>query len=313
MKLNLSRFGPRLSFTFNSYIPTKNYSLSHFTGDSKNMVSFATHIQQISFGALYCKFNNYNFYSKGHPLLENFEIINNQFSSKLPIFKKRYRFFYFDREETNYYKRKDYFSNNENDFPLKEEDKISYIRSIHDFNKYYLFQKLNFKKDINIDKDTLVIHIRTGDIFYHDWHSLYAQNPVSYFLKISENYKKVLVVSGKEKNNPVISSLKKYDKFKFQSSSFINDFNLLLNAENLATSGVSAFPIAAALMSQKLKNFYHSNLYLKEHLNPTMIDPTKVNINTYEIVGGIIPTKFKKSEKNIKKLLDEDVEKIIKI
>ena len=90
---NLSRFGPRLSFVFNRFIPTRNYSLTHITGDRENMVSFATHIQQLTLGALYSNFHNYNFYSRSHPYLEDFLIKNDTLSSYFSFLKKRYRFF----------------------------------------------------------------------------------------------------------------------------------------------------------------------------------------------------------------------------
>ena len=64
---------------------------------------------------------------------------------------------------------------------------------------------------------------------------------------------------------------------------------------------------------EKLENFYHSDLYLNEHLNPEMLDRTKVNIHSYKIVNGIMPTKFKKTKENLQKLSDDDVTKIIKI
>ena len=60
---NLRRFEPRVSFKLNKFIPTNNYSLTHYKGDNyRDMISFATNVQQITLGALYCKFNNYNFY-----------------------------------------------------------------------------------------------------------------------------------------------------------------------------------------------------------------------------------------------------------
>ena len=309
---NLSKFGPRISYKVNRYIPTKNYSVSHYVGN-ENRVSFATNVQQITLGSLYCKFNNYNFYSKNHPYFKDFEIINHKSSSYFHYFKKRYRFFYFNRPETNFFDRNNYFDNKENDFPLLETDKINYINSFHKFNKDYLFHKLLIKKNLNIDDDTLVIHIRTGDIFYNDWHSLYSQNPLNFYLKISEDYDKVLIVSGTEKNNPLFEKLKKNDKFRFQSETFIEDFNTLLNAKNLATSGVTAFPLTAALMSQKIENFYHSDIYLNEHLNPEMLNSENLNIHSYKILDKIIPGEFKKNQENIEKLLDEDTKKVVKI
>tara|TARA_X000001036_G_scaffold406363_1_gene414992 strand:+ start:2210 stop:3043 length:834 start_codon:yes stop_codon:yes gene_type:complete len=276
------------------------------------MIAFATHVQQLSFGAIYCRFNNYNFYSIEHPYFQDFKIIVNKFSSKLSFLKKKYRFFYFNRPETNFYKRNDYFSNKENDFPITENEKVRYIEEIHNFNKKYLYKKLTINKDINIENSTLVIHVRTGDIFDKDWHSLYTQNPLSYFLKISEEFEKVIIVCGNIHNNPVLEYLKQDKRFYIQSGTFEEDFNILLNAKNLATSGVSGFPISAALMSQKLENFYHSDLYLEEHLNPTMINKKYVNVHSYKINDYIQVGKFYKSKENLIKLLSTDKSKIIK-
>lgn len=90
---NLRRFGPRLSFIANKFIITKNYSVSHFVGDHENMVSFASHVQQLSLGALFCNFNNYNFYSKKHPYFENFSIINDKRNSFFHFLRKDFVFF----------------------------------------------------------------------------------------------------------------------------------------------------------------------------------------------------------------------------
>ena len=91
-----------------------------------------------------------------------------------------------------------------------------------------------------------------------------------------KKYEKILLVTSEEQNNPVIKVLKKYNNIKIQSTSIENDFNTIYNATNLATSGVGTFPIAAALMSKNLKNLYYSNLYLEEHLNPSMISKNKI-------------------------------------
>ena len=58
---NLKRFGPRISFKINKFLPTSNHSISYLTGDI-NMVAFASHVQQITLGALYCKLNNFNLF-----------------------------------------------------------------------------------------------------------------------------------------------------------------------------------------------------------------------------------------------------------
>ena len=61
----------------------------------------------------------------------------------------------------------------------------------------YLYQKLTINRDINIEENTLVIHIRTGDIFNNGWHSLYTQNPLLIFLKFLSSLKKSLLFVGK--------------------------------------------------------------------------------------------------------------------
>ena len=136
----------------NRYIPTSNHTISHFTGDT-NMVAFATHVQQLSLGALYCKFNKYNFYSIEHPYFQDFQIIEDKNSSKLSFLKKKYRFFYFDRPETNFYNRNNYFSNEENDFPILENEKTRYIEEIHNFNKNFVLPTLSEANNFSFDGD----------------------------------------------------------------------------------------------------------------------------------------------------------------
>ena len=56
------------------------------------------------------------------------------------------------------------------------------------------------------------------------------------------------------------------------------DFSTLLRAQNLATSGVGTFPLAAALCSKNLKKFHYSNLFLREHLNPTLLEKSMLEL-----------------------------------
>ena len=99
-------------------------------------------------------------------------------------------------------------------------------------------------------------------------------------------------------------------KFEIQSTTLDNDFNTLLGAKNLATSGVGTFVIAAALMSENLKNFYFSNLYLKRGLNPEMLDAginkTKINLKSFPPIGTW------KNIENFRKYLSSDVDFSVK-
>ena len=65
-------------------------------------------------------------------------------------------------------------------------------------------------------------------------------------------------------------------------------------------------------MSQKLENFYHSNLYLEEHLNPTMINKQYVDVHSYQIDDYIPVGKFYNNKKNLMRILSKDQSKVIK-
>jgi len=131
---------------------------------------------------------------------------------------------------------------------------------------------------VPFDEDTLVIHIRSGDIFIDNPHRLYVQNPLWYYEEIIKDYSKVILVTEKDSNNPVVMELVKNPKVKVQASTIEEDFATLLRAKNLVSSGVSTFSAAAALCSKNIQNFYCSNIYLTEHLNPTMLYNTDINI-----------------------------------
>ena len=93
-------------------------------------------------------------------------------------------------------------------------------------------------------------------------------------------------MTSAEKNNPVVRELLKETKVTIHSTTLQEDFNILFNAINLATSGVGTFPIAAALLSNKLRNFYYTDLYSDEHLNPKMVTNKRVNHFKYKVEEG---------------------------
>lgn len=119
---------------------------------------------------------------------------------------------------------------------------------------------------------------RGGDIFNKsvNIHKDYVQNPLSYYLELIKRYKKTIVVAEPGSFNPILDKLAQIPSVVIQSSSLEDDFSTLLRAKNLASSGVGTFAIAAALCSKNLERFYHSDLYLTEHLNPEML-PKKIN------------------------------------
>ena len=76
---------------------------------------------------------------------------------------------------------------------------------------------------------------------------MYVQeNPVSYFEKLIEKFEKVIIVTS-DYANPVINILAKYKKVKVLTGTFKEDLNILINAQNLASSGVGTFVVSAAI------------------------------------------------------------------
>ena len=309
---NIKSYLPKVYIKLNKFAIFNNYSILYFI-DGKHHLPFATNIHQILFAILYTKKNNFNFYFNGTSQINKFSIINKKFHNIFKFFKKKYRFYYFNRPETNFFKRPNFLDNKENDFPISNKDKDFYYKNLHNIARNELFFNLNFYEDIELDKNTLVIHLRAGDVFYDDWHSLYVQNPLSFYLKIAKKYGKILVVTEHIKDNFILKELEKKLDFKVASGSLEEDANILLNARNLATSGVSAFPIACALLSQKLENLLVTDIYLEEHLNPKMINKKYVNLENYKVNDYINIGDFKKSNHNLERLLSKDTNKILKI
>lgn len=136
-----------------------------------------------------------------------------------------------------------------------------------------------------LDEDTLVIHIRAGDIFEkeNEVPHNYVQNPLSYYLALIKDFKKVIVVVEPDRNNPVVQELQKINRLKFQSLSVAEDYATLLSAKNLATSGVGTFAVSAAFCSHNIKNLFTSNAYLTEHLNCSMLYDTDVTVHEVKL------------------------------
>tara|TARA_B100000242_G_scaffold116742_2_gene81506 strand:+ start:5770 stop:6651 length:882 start_codon:yes stop_codon:yes gene_type:complete len=282
--LNLRKYRVRILSFLNSLILFQNYSISYFFS------RFGNNLQQIALGILFSNKVNGNFYLKNFSFMDDFSIINNPSHNLFSYLKKHYRFFYFSSEQ---------------DFPGGVLTKNFVYNNIEEVFKTEIAHRLTFNNDIEIDTGTLVIHIRSGDIFEIPINS-YFQNPINYYRKIIEEFTDVLIVTSQDKNNPVCDELLKIDKVRLQTTSVENDFNTLANATNLATSGVGTFPIAAALVSNKLKNLYYTNLYSEEHLNPEMIVTNKVKHHIYKIDDNYIK-KYKKALNFQKLILDEKV------
>jgi hypothetical protein len=232
---------------------------------------FGNNIQQISNAIYYCKEKGLNFNSPDNELVNSFGQIfgDNNCHSAL---------YFFHIPSKLGHGRPDFEINNlESLFSERREICQKYI---------YPNLKINFENIIELPEDTVVMHIRSGDIFsrrnyYCPVVSNYLQNPLSYYTKIAEKYNRIIVLT-EDYNNPVISELEKNEKIEIKILDITQTIEIMLSAKNIVTSGVSSFAIACVLLSKNIKKMYCSNLVVEEILNQRDLQDTKVEI---EVIG----------------------------
>ena len=281
----LTKHSVKIFRVINPLLLLKNYTLSYYFS------RFGNNLQQIAVGVLYANVNSGNFYSPPHKHIKEFSVINKLTYDRFSLLKKRYRFFYF-RDKKDFVGRK-----------LKSEYVINNIQKIFKEN---IRKNIKFIEDSPLDEETLVIQIRSGDSVV-DEKKDYYQNPINFYTEIIREYKKVIVVTSEDKLNPICLELEKISKVTFQTLSMEADFNTLYNSKNLATSGVGTFPIAAALLSKELRNIYYTNLFLDEHLNPTMLRDTKIVHHKYNISSSYV-NKYEKQDDFKRLILDRSID-----
>jgi hypothetical protein len=233
---------------------------------------FGNNIQQISNAIFYCQENKLNFISPESELINPFNINFNTINKECP---PGLYFFHVPSEIVSGIPD---FNIDVNKLKLKRREVCNFI---------YNNLKINFNNIKPLDEDTLVIHIRSGDIFSKkNYHcpvvSNYLQNPLKYYTDIIVNYKKVIILT-EDYENPVIPKLSKINKIDIKVLPILETIEIMLSAKNLVTSGVSSFPIACALLSKNIKKIYCSNLYLNEIINYHDLIYTDINVTITQI------------------------------
>ena len=155
----------------------------------------------------------------------------------------------------------------------------------------YITPNLIIPHSYPIGSDTIVMHLRSGDNYHRifDPPTNYVPNPLVFYLELIELYDKAIIITEPDRENPIVHELEKIDKVEIQSSTVADDFATLMNAENVALSGVGTFAMAAALCSTQIKNLYTTDLLLTEHLNYTMLYNTDVNVHIMELGNDYLP------------------------
>ena len=276
--------------SYNFLVPFENYGIINQFGRLGN------NLQQIALASLYVNKFSKNFYYKDNSYIERIEIINNNRSDKYKNLIKKYEFYSYNDKQSF-----------KSDYPLNEISS-EYINS--NIQKAFIETikpNLKFLRQIKIPDNTLVIHIRSGDIFEKDKYPEYVQNPIGYYSELLTKYESSIIVTDKSRNNPVIPKLLELPNVTIKSGDLYEDFNTLFSAKNLATSGVGTFPIAAALISTELENFYYSDVYLSNHLNPKMIKSEKVKHHEYSFNNYIEVGSWKNSKENLEMMMSKEI------
>lgn len=214
-------------------------------------------IQQISNAIYYCRDKGIHFDMAPHPFIDNIELHFGE--ERKPGNIDKWSYFY-------------YFNGPECDFPDIDIVKLN-------SNRRQICQHLIFpylKLDINnilakpFDEETLVIHLRSGDI-YSNPHPNYVQNPIIYYAKLVEMYgPKNIYVLSEDRNCPINIFFLRLN-IPIHVLDEKESYSILLKAKNLASSGTGSYVVSAALCSPHLKRFYCTDIWLDNSLNALML------------------------------------------
>jgi hypothetical protein len=136
-------------------------------------------------------------------------------------------------------------------FEFKPEIRINYLRE----------EIISNLPKINISKNDLYIHIRSGDIFTKV-NIYYSQPPLCFYQKILSNFlfKKVFLISL-DNNNPVIEKLiNQFSNIIYNKNSISYDISQLMNAFNIVGS-ISSFLYLIIQLNNHLEFLWDYNIY----------------------------------------------------
>jgi hypothetical protein len=214
-----------------------------------------------------------------------------------------------------------------------EGENFFYTNKIMKFgNDWKINFKKNFPKTINIirdlfiikyndleklDKNSLTIHIRSGDLFDPFPHSEYIVPPLSYYINIIEQYVNSgeIYLLAEDRKNPVINILLKlHPKIKFKISTLEEDVKMVLRSINIVSSFGTFIPSLLLLTDYTQKVYtpsYIKNNFTDYYINNIIsidLDDYKNKIGKWknspeqrEILINYNNTKYNIKKNNIKK------------
>jgi hypothetical protein len=134
-----------------------------------------------------------------------------------------------------------------------------------------------------LEKDDLVIHIRSGDIFDKKPHPVYVMPPFSYYKNIidSVTYNNIILVAEDRKNPVIDKLLTHYPNIKFKIQSFYKDIQTILGAHNVISSFGTFIPYLL-LLSKNIKNLYQPNYQgWGRHFKETSVNLHIIDLSDY--------------------------------
>ena len=163
--------------------------------------------------------------------------------------------------------------------------------------KTWIYPQLDIQPT-EIPDDTLVIHIRSGDIFDQNVPNpeRYVPNPYYFYSTLLESFEKAIVVTEDDNHNPIVEQLSYHRKVTIQRGTVAEDFATLLGAKHVANSGVGTFAVAAALCSRNIQKFYCTNLHITEHLNWKMLLGGDIEVNMLDLPDYIKPGEWENTD-----------------
>ena len=142
-------------------------------------------------------------------------------------------------------------------YDLKIENRLDIIKN----------EVVNNLPKVKINKNDLVIHFRSSDIFQHknDFQHApdYAQPPLCFYEKILNNFNfsKIYIISVDDVYNPVIKKLKnKYPNLIYKENPLEIDLSYLVRGYNIVGS-ISSFLIASIKLNDNLKFLWEYDRY----------------------------------------------------
>lgn len=161
---------------------------------------------------------------------------------------------------------------------------------------YPIINKLEIK-NVNFN-DTLIIHIRGGDIFNVNPHHDYIQPPLQYYERIidSSGYQNILIISEDNKNPCIDVLVKKYNNIKYQKNDLLYDVHVMLRAKYIVASN-STLIYAMLILSNDVKKIYYNSFL-------PILNLPNVSIFTYDFVDYIKYGEWKNTSEQINLMLN---------